>query len=250
MFIAYFDGSGKMEDSKALSMACLVSRAQDWEKFETKWQRILRRHNVTVMHMTDFNAREREFKGWDDYKRTAFIATLAGVTEKAMRLGVFHTLVVKEWVHVFEPSIPTKYKKRRLPYLVLIQTCLEDIAELVRLPDGEKIALVFEQDRSLDGAITDWFQGIMTSGRFNSKLETISFGTKAIVPLQAADMLAYEGRRTLEDKVLAEETKPIRKLLASLSVSGKISGGRYDRDALRAMCDEMYGGLSDRAEDA
>lgn len=66
MFIAYFDGSGKLEDSKVLSMAGLVAPAKDWETFELKWQRILRRNRVSVMHMTDFNAREGEFKGWDD----------------------------------------------------------------------------------------------------------------------------------------------------------------------------------------
>ncbi len=233
MFIAYFDESGHPSDSQVLTVAVLVSKANRWETFEDKWSKRLRRANVPMFHMTDFENRKGQFAGWDNRKRTSFITDLAAIVKNSIQWGIVHSLVIRDWNAVVDPNFADEYERKRGPYIFLLQSCLEDMVKNVKLPASEKIACVFDQNNFIAGAVLTHFTLLKSAQKWDHLLGSLVFDNKArIVPLQAADMLAYESFKHITNQVIEKGQRPERLLHASLFKTKRIWAGWYDRDAL------------------
>ena len=60
MLRAYFDESGKLKDpnEKVSAVGGCISTAEEWCVFEQRWRKILKRFNVTQLHMNNL---ERQY---------------------------------------------------------------------------------------------------------------------------------------------------------------------------------------------
>lgn len=237
MWIAYFDESGHTSDSKVLTVGAVIAKIEQWENFTEKWERRLRRAKVPALHMTDFERRIEPFAGWDQHKRASFITDVAAILKNNIELGVCHSVTLDDWNAVMPAIFPAEadFVRRRGPYVLLFQSCIEDIIKYVRVPAGLTIACVFDNSSFIRGAIADHYVSIRRDQQLEQVLGDLTFmDTSKTPPLQAADILAYEGYKHIVNQVIEYGTRPERKLHISLIKSKRISAGWYDRQALQS----------------
>lgn len=236
---AYFDESGHIHDRKVLTIAAMVSTEKKWLVFTEKWSKRLRRDHVAVFRMSNFEDRRGEFNGWDDDRRTCFISDLAAILKNSILFGVAHSVVVEDWNAVMRDRWPVPFERKRAAYIILLQTCMEQIAQTHKLPGNATIASIFEQNDFIAAAIQQQFLNLKQKPLL-SRFVSMSFAPKGqFVPLQAADMWAFESyKHILNQKVEGGQRKE-RKLHANLRKSDRITGSYFDSNSWLGFLDEI-----------
>lgn len=240
--IAYFDESGMPDDKPIVTVAAFVARDLKWRRFDVRWMDTLREFEAPIhktlgvrwFHMTDFESPHAEpYNEWKKEKRISFASTLAGVTKDAITFGSSHSLVVSDWNEIIVSKLENKYKQKRGWYIFLLQGVLEDIARFVQVPRHETIACVFDENKEFAHAAKLHYTSLKQSKNWQHIFGSATYDRSPLYPgLQAADMLAFEGRLAVENKVLNDDARPIRKLLANLTDRKQITIGRYTRNDL------------------
>ena len=239
--IPYFDESGKPEDRPVVSLAALVALDTKWFRFDVKWKRLLATNkaaihpteNVRWFHMTDFSKRNPPYNEWDEQKRISFSASLARTTKEAIIFGTCHSILTKDWNEVIAPSFENSYKKKRGWYIFLLQAVLLDIAEFVKVSRYERIACVFDENKEVSFAAKRHYAGLKRAKGWENLFGSSTYDRSPLIPgLQAADMLAFEGRRAVENRSLNNSLDPIRRLLENLTARKQITVGRTTREDL------------------
>ena len=100
MFAAYFDDSGDPSSTQVLSVGGILSRVKDWELFDEKWSKRLRRNRVSIMHMKHYEHGIKDFAGWDKDKRIAFMQDLCAILKNSSKCGVAATVKMEDWLSV------------------------------------------------------------------------------------------------------------------------------------------------------
>ncbi len=239
--IAYLDESGKPEDRPVVSLAALVALDTKWFRFDVNWKRILATNKAAIhpvqkvrwFHMTDFSKRAAPYNEWTEQKRVSFSASLARTTKNAIVFGTCHSLLTKDWNDVVLPSFENPYKKKRGWYIFLMHAVLLDIAEFVRVPRYERIDCVFDENKEVSYAAKMHYDGLKQARGLENLFGSSTYDRSPLIPgLQAADMLAFEGRRAVENKALNNSSEPIRKLMENLTTRKQITVGRTTREDL------------------
>jgi hypothetical protein len=201
----------------------------------------LANENISFLRMSQYESRVGQFLGWDDHRRTAFISRLSQLVQTTLSLGVAHSLVMRDYRTVLMPFVSPEVSSRQVPYLFLMEACLEDIAKYMRLPSGAEISCVCEQEPGVQGGYAEYFSYLQRTRLWANVFRGIAFEPKvedprklaiANVGLQAADMLAYENYKHVTNQVINDSTRPIRKLLLSLAESRRLVCGYFDRRGL------------------
>jgi uncharacterized protein DUF3800 len=239
MIIVYLDESGH-HTGDVLTVAALVAPEQDWTRLEKAWRRVLRMAGVSAFRMSQYENRIGEFEGWSDQKRFSVIIDLAAALKSTITYGVAASLVVADFQAVIVPVMTDMDDSRREPYIFLLQSCMEDIAKQVQTPLREKIAFVFERNDFTRASILDQYSYLLRVKRWGHIYGPITFADKGdAVPLQCADMLAYEARKDVLNRFLTDPPRPVRKLLESLRESGHLDLGFYNREALMRTLEQI-----------
>lgn len=174
------------------------------------------------MHMKNFEHSVGEFEGWDKAKKDSFAAQLAGILKNTFKLGQSHSMSVKVWHNAIAPKMETKYKKKRGPYIFLLQSCLEELVEYGHtLPRGERIACIFDENKLVRFAAQEHYVALKQARGWEILAGADFKSKRDCVPLQAADMLAYEGYKDMVN-IAEERPRPRRKLLTNLKKSNRI----------------------------
>jgi hypothetical protein len=242
MFIAYFDESGHPADCSLLTVAALVAPEKAWAAFEGKWRRILRRYRVTVFHMTDYENRQGEFAGWDIDKRIAFISDLAAIIKNTIVYGVAASIPMPFWKDSIGAFLSDERSKRtrQVPYIHLLGSCIEDIEEFVKLPKGETIACVFDQNDFIRHIVGLFYNGLVAVRGWKDVFGSLTFGDRSqVIPLQAADMMAYEAWKYAQHWDEFPSGRSRRKLLRNLSATNRLMFRRFNHKDLNAFGNKL-----------
>jgi hypothetical protein len=108
-------------------------------------------------------------------------------------------------------------------YIFLLQSCLEDLVEYGEgLPNRKRIACIFDENNLVRFAARGHYADLMRARNWERLHEEATFKNKRdCVPLQAADMLAYEGYKDCVN-LIEGSPRPRRKLLGNLMKSNRI----------------------------
>jgi len=231
VFIAYFDESGH-HTAGVLNVAGIVARERKWRRFERDWSRALRTHGIKgVFRMSQYENRQGEFADLTAHQRASLIRDLAAVFNTTVEFGVNYGLVMQAFQDVIASYAGPEASN---PYEWIFQTCLEDIAAYAR-PKNERVACVFEDNELTRGRLTQRYSEFIQAQNFDDVFGTLTFSPKgagSLLPLQAADMLAYEGYKQVTNQVVTPSERPMRKLLVSLMRGERLSCGYFDRTEL------------------
>jgi hypothetical protein len=193
----YMDESGIHEGAPVVAVAGYISRPQHWRAWTKDWNKA--KKPIKVFHSTDCANCRGEFEGWDKPRRDAFVANLLPVLPAHELAGI----VIGIDMHVFQKELQYHPELKRMvgePYTVCFQWAVSIIMEVAsEHGKGEPMTFVHENND---------YQGeaLKAFGYVNENLNprgikmTMRFGAKAdFTPLQAADVLAYEGAKFIRN---------------------------------------------------
>jgi hypothetical protein len=196
VFRAFLDESGTHDESPVITVAGYVARPGKWREFVPKWERVLRPSGIKVFHSVDCNAFRKEFEGWDRERRDALVRRLLPLLPGIEGVGLAIGIVLRDLDELLKER---EYLREYLgsPYQACLQWWLQSlIGEMQKKNNREPVAVVHEENQYAKEAKAayDWVRQRHDTYR---QLVSFSFGAKQeFVPLQAADILAYDvGKR-------------------------------------------------------
>lgn len=219
MLAAYFDESGTHEGSKALVIAGWVSSVSQWSKFQAEWKRFLEEYDLDHFHMTDCENLRGQYLEWTQKRKISAIQQAHKIIVRRVSIPIAVSLDNEAY-----NLLDKKYTFRgmtndvvRSPYTFCLEKCLSNIK---RWADGkllysrnQRIEYIFEHGNSYRGEVTKLFQKIEMDASLKSqfRVSKLEFGDKYVFPLNAADMLAYETFKEMENyHVPGFEQRPLR----------------------------------------
>lgn len=222
MLTAYLDDSGHKDDKSTpiFSVGGVVASIAAWRKFETEWGEVLRAFHVSQSHMKDFAHRQGEFKGWLEETRRNFLSQLMGIMDSHVKFYVGAVLPIENFNNL------SKQQREDLvdPYYACFQVCVHGIALYAEKHfPGEKVDIVFDRRTKSKGLGGELFDHCIEKLEMGNQLGTLDFGsTLDYVPLQAADLVAYELNLYRRGNGKIEESRwPLRELVRQIQQSDK-----------------------------
>jgi hypothetical protein len=232
-FVACFDDSGTHEGSRAVVVAGYVSTAKGWEGFTTEWAAALHEWRLEHFHMTDFAAKAPPYD-WEEPERRRRLDRLIGIIN-TYAFGSVGILIPKE---PFDRIFSERAKQIcGGAYGLATTACWMDLAQIMREEriDGW-VDYVLEAGSKGVGEITRVFTANLKDPESKAHLRLLSLRFKdkrGFLPLQAADMLAYELYKDFPRQPMGGlERKRWRYPIAALAAIPR-RWGYLDEDELR-----------------
>jgi hypothetical protein len=205
MLWGFFDESGEHDASGGLAKLTLGgcwSSFEKWEAFSLEWQEALKNVSVNVFHMTDFEANQGEFKGWENNKEkhNALLHSLLGIMQKYIESYSGFTKPIGHY------SVIEIYERHLVDLFVRAGVDEDHSVVIARHPEYSAHRM---------GQLVEAIESLL--GRNAIKVKTWSIGEpRDLCPLQAADVVAYEIRCWARDKELRRPMRyPLRRLRAN-----------------------------------
>jgi hypothetical protein len=196
----YFDESGTHCGSRAVSVAGYLSTADRWLDFEKEWKQALCEYGLCpgYFHMTDFVARRGIYADWTDDERRDRLAKLICIINRNTLASVGFALPMRDYYSSFSQAAK-RYTGGA--YGLAAVSCFMDASRAIQ-PEyaAARIAYVFERGVKGRGQVMKVFDQAWDSLELREKHRLLSLkyeDKRDLVPLQAADILAYELYRHL-----------------------------------------------------
>lgn len=188
-------------------------------RFEVKWKRALKQKALTRFHLTDFENRQGQFKGWNEKDRVAFLRQLHKIIldTSLMEISVVLDVRVYEQLVREEPDLIGVLT----PYEFCFTTCIGNVArKLTRMGREERISYVADQvgPKAGKGYLMAAYNRLARypEALDFSRIESMEWAdTRKRVHLQAADIWAYEATKAMA--VVEQRTdRPLRQSIVNL----------------------------------
>jgi hypothetical protein len=194
---AFMDESGTHDNSPVVVVGLYVGKPKVWVEWTKDWNR--NKKPIKVYHAVDCHNRDREFKGWERPKRDAFVAKMLPVLGRHPIVGI----VVGIHMVAFRAAMESHPELREMfgtPYTACFQWAVQTlISMLEEKGDNQRIAF-FHESNDYEEEANAAFSYLKAQKVLNNRIMTLTFGGKDdFVPLQAADVLSYEGNHLLRD---------------------------------------------------
>lgn len=242
MLKAFFDESGKLSDPKqrVVAVAGFVSTSNKWSDFKNQWRRKLQEYGVSTFHMTDCEAGRQEFEGWDRRKCSNLIRELIPIIKKHVLFGVGAVMTTEDYVELTKGKSKTCSPYARDPYYGAFNYCLYVLLLEIdkRVSQRKKIAIVCDENEETQGRTSDYYNQFRNNYNGGDRLISLTFSSdKDVLPLQAADFLAFETRRQALSKLYSEHWP---NWLWNLQLKKNfLFGGYLDREHLKQTIDML-----------
>jgi hypothetical protein len=190
MFTAYNDESGHPEQ-KAVVVAGFVASDKQWVEFERNWNDTLQEFGVSGFHAREYFHSVGEFAKWANHRsnpeiaemRQRFLRQLIAHIKLRSRLCYSHAVRMASYHKVDE----VYFLRAMRPYELCGRTAVKSVTDWAnrnQIPQNQ-ITHVFEDGAKHKGFLE---KRIVTDKKF----EPVFKNAAEAVPLQAADLLAYE----------------------------------------------------------
>lgn len=242
LMTVYFDDSGTHKESEYAVAACFVSDVKRWLKLDNVWREVLSDAGILDdgFHMAEFVAREKPFVGWSESKRKSVIVSLVD-SINSNALGGFVSVVVKS---DYDALVTGKLREKlgRFHYTFAVQSCLAYL-EVWRRQWYMDQPMDYEFDTVNEGKheIIDLFDDIGKRKIATSfGIEPHGYGfrsSKRVFPLQAADILAWEGNKHMRDSQMGGKVSRLsfKSMVDKIGISGRF----FDSEHLTMMVTDL-----------
>ncbi len=226
MLHAYVDDSGTHDDAEIVSMGAFIAPFESWSAFELDWCAILDRERVKAFHMSHCEAGASPFD-WEWPRRASLIHDLRHVIIRFQMLGTAFSISWKDW----DALVIGKHRE----YLggavefafggaigLLVQ-------HLRQFWPQEKLAIVVDDQKQRKDDLQRIAGHYADLKVLYPEIDSLAFASmQNSVPLQAADMIAWEAYRYALDW-LKTGGNPVarahfRDFLANAPIVGAIMG--------------------------
>ena len=194
---AYFDDS---KDDCVLTIAGYMSTHESWAQFDHAWCSLLERFQVPYLHMKEFWDRDGIYKHIKDdpKEEIAFFSAIVDVIDKHLRFCPL-TIVMLNDLKKFNKTSRQKLSAAALA----VYGCLMKLQTQFR---GQPVEMVFDKFERADSLValgkhyaeSDVEYPINKRLVLSTRIENDE-SAKTILPLQAADFIAWEMRKYCND---------------------------------------------------
>jgi len=190
------DETGIHDDAAVVAVGAYISRPKHWRAWKD-WN--VAKRPIKVFHATDCANFRGEFEGWDQSRRDAFVAKLLPVIPAHELAGIVIGIRLDDLNEALK-GYPEIAEMLGTPYTACFQWAISIIIEIAtERGKGERMALVHEVN-DYKGEALKAFDYVKEFLNPRNIPMTMGFGSKAdFPPLQAADVLAYEGGKFLRN---------------------------------------------------
>jgi len=223
MLRAYMDDSGSHAGSPVSVIAGYFGGVRRWLEFEHRWKSALDREGILEFHARRFRARDADrnrvgdYRGWDNDRANAFKNRLLTAIEDSAVYPFACGVVAEEWkkqelsdqrmftgaTQKFPTGAPTK------SIFLAFQKCV--FSAISPCKPGIKVHFVFDQNPQTEAWATICYSEMKrTTPIVQEHGGDLTFSdSKDAMPLQAADLLAYEAHSYVK-RFLTDPKTPIR----------------------------------------
>jgi hypothetical protein len=232
---AFFDDSGSERDpsSRFPCLAGYLAHETYWYTFLESWRNLLLQHAMNGLHMRTFIRLAQE-RGWGTVTRHKVILQFVQAVKEARLIGFGVGVDANVW-----RSLP---RAQRSSFGNAQEFCFQRIVRRVtdrleRSNEREPIQLYFDRDMEYARPRISQFDSILKFDRAAAaRIAAISFAdTKWFLPLQAADLLAWETRKALIARADRDPRSPrLNEMLEALPfVDMDYEGEFWDEEEVR-----------------
>jgi len=209
---AFFDDSGKESDLDNRIVCVAGYLAPDglyWETFGQTWRHQLFKHGISWLHMKDFMQDQDEYKklGWDWPKKKEVLDNFVAVIRGSQLIGVGVGVDAAAWKKIPKEVTKIQGDAQQFCFLRIMKMIVDRVkATLPR----DFVSVHFDCDIAFTPARFHRFLGVREHDE-DAKAYLKSFSVsdaKIFLPLQAADLLAWESRKELIRKIGGFESRP------------------------------------------
>jgi hypothetical protein len=187
-------------------VAGYVAAAAQWDQFEKQWMDALR-GKLDCFHMKEFIGLKPP--EWPEARRIALQKRLFGIIDRNALFGVVCTVK-----HSTFWGLPEEIRKEQghpyvLCYHLCVQACLWRLSTFYGLRSTDRLMVLMDQGNEKWGKIQARHHMMRKSPKYNPDkrlLALVEAERCEYVPLQAADILAYETCKASKD-----QTRPVRR---------------------------------------
>lgn len=226
MLHAYIDDSGTHDDAEVVTMGAFIAPVADWTAFEFDWCAILDREPLRSFHMSDCEAGRNPYF-WDWPRRAALIHDLRHIIIRYQMLGTALSISRKDWDELVVGKVREDFGSSiefafggAIGQLVLY---------LRQLWPTQKLAIVVDDQKQRKEDLQRIAGNYRDLKVLYPEIESLAFASmQNCVPLQAADMIAWESYRYAQEW-LKTGGKPVARahfqdFLAHAPLAGAIMG--------------------------
>lgn len=256
VFIGYMDESSKNDEWFILSV--IIAYGGEWQWIVWAWEKMLEgtnrilaaqgRRTLSRYKAADCSSCEGEFRGWTKEEQIALTKKIISIFNLHRMRVVSYSVNLRELVH----EIPeTKADPKGFAYVLLLHFLLPEIWDLLKnenhLQPSDRVALIHDRCE-YDAALLDAFNQMKDDDGFEhrDRFTTIApMGWEECIPLQPADLLAYENLREAELKSAGKKRRKTLELLLDLNTFGGCAKG-INAEILRKLWNEkLYEGTKE-----
>lgn len=191
IYSAYFDDSGHPDQGPYVIVSGFLAERGQWNRFEREWKAALKDQGMTIFHATDFATGNGEFESWrkDNRRRTGFLQRLIGVIKRNTVRSFSCAIPLDEFRRVDNQFILKESLGN--PYPLAARFCIARADEwAASMNVASPIQYIFEDGTKHKGQL------LWVAEKDGKPTPTFKKKHEA-VPLQAADMVAWEHNRFL-----------------------------------------------------
>jgi hypothetical protein len=231
VFKVAMDESGVHDDSPVLTVAAYIAKPREWQEWAKQWR--VAKRPIKVFHAADAANLRGEFEGWSEEARDKLVIDLLGVINRSGIPGVVIGIHMDE----FRKAMAGRHDLQRLfgtPYAACFQWVVQIFLNLaIRARNRDRIGFIHEvndyRQEALDCFV--WEKENVNANRIIG----LQFATKEdYMPLQAADILAYEGNKRFRDP-----SRPERRPWRAINPDKRILAAHYGRENMGELIDRL-----------
>lgn len=205
---AYIDESGTHDTSRAFSMAGYIAHSDAWEHFAVEWQKALDDFEIDFFHMAEYESGLGQFEGWSPELKIERLGRLIRIINDHAIASFATAILLTDYNAVITPEAD---KFMGGPYGLAATLNMMSLSETLNLTGAEgSIRYVYESGAVGAGQVLQVFNENEADPARKADLRLLSIGfenKRQFLPLQAADILAYEHHKHLPRQV-GEEVWP------------------------------------------
>lgn len=201
MLQAYIDDSASNKTDQRLFLAGYINEADRWTRFSKAWAEELRQPPaIAYLKMSDANALEGEFRGWNAKDRDEKLRGLARVIRHFEPRSIHASVSQSAFRTIVAPVAPHGFST---PYSLCFPAMILPLA-IRQANEGSKLTIdfIFDNQESLGTQAAFFYDKIRREQPKHIRevmcASPVFRDEKEVLPLQAADMLAWHIRRRHE----------------------------------------------------
>ncbi len=216
MLAVYLDDSGTSPTDPVAVVAGYLATEKMWNEFEKRWTVLLSKYNIKILHRADLESYKGEFKNWDEQRRVEFLKKAHAIIRRCTYTAVGSSLVKSD----YDLIIKNHEILRRFG---IFSWCAQGALSGVRMWCDSRnvnspIQYVFEAGTEGSSQFANLLESYYRDDncRADNRIGGWSFLPKQVIPLQAADVVAYEFFRYVKNEVVDNKRRRIRLSLIDL----------------------------------